>query len=81
MATRRYFIRNKLESWLVAAIVVMSLLQLAVLGFASQYLLASVIEEKTGQQALAIARSLASRPDIIHAVEAESVPEPLLQHE
>ncbi|MDO6476716.1 sensor histidine kinase [Alteromonas sp. 1_MG-2023] len=77
MATRRYFIRNKLESWLVAAIVVMSLLQLAVLGFASQHLLASVIEEKTGQQALAIARSLASRPDIIHAVEAESVPEPL----
>ncbi len=62
---------GKLESWLVASIALLSLLELAILFMASQYTLASVIEEKTGQQALAIARSLASRPDITDAVENE----------
>ncbi|QCZ93366.1 sensor histidine kinase [Salinimonas iocasae] len=65
---------GKLESWLVASIALLSLLELAVLFIASQYTLASVIEDKTGQQALAIARSLASRPDITEAVENEYFP-------
>ncbi|WP_245680377.1 ATP-binding protein [Alteromonas confluentis] len=73
-------LNGKLETWLVACIALLSMSALLVLTLVSKYQVASVIREKTGQQALAIARSLASRPDLTAAVENEYFP-PALRKE
>ena len=78
--TSRFTLFGKLETWLVACIALLTMAALLVLTLVSQYQVASVIEEKTGQQALATARSLASRPDITAAVENAYFP-PALRKE
>ncbi len=60
---------KRLEIWLLICISTICLFQLIMFAYTSQHLVSTVIEQRTGRQALAIAQAVASEPSVVSAME------------